>query len=196
MKQRLLGMRESIEELLAHLQNVLSISQIEKGPFTLNQEEIQLNSTAAFVRSQCQIIAECKGIRWLEEYDFSLPEIPADEFFLERLLYNLLINALHWAPRGGWVRIRTGRTARDQTAGVFVEVSDNGPGVSPELKQGLFQRFNLSREKGKTAAAHSGLGLYIAQIIARAHGGIIEEHGNPEEGARFVCFLPLRAPER
>jgi two-component system, OmpR family, sensor histidine kinase BaeS len=194
-KQRLLGMRESIEELLAHLQNVLSISQIEKGPFTLIKEAIQLNSTAAFVRSQCQILAESKGIQSLEDYDFSLPEIPADEFFLERLVHNLLINALHWAPRGGWVRIRTGRTDRDQVAGVFLEVSDNGPGVSPEQKRGLFQKFNIPREKGRSAAAHSGLGLYIAQIIARAHGGMIEEHGDPEEGARFVCFLPLHSPE-
>ena len=112
-------MRESIEELLAHLQNVLSISQIEKGPFTLVKEDVPLNSTTAFVRSQCQIMAESKGIQWVEEYDSSLPDIPADEFYLERLIYNLLINALHWAPRGGWVRIKTGWLEAPRTAGRF-----------------------------------------------------------------------------
>ncbi len=192
-RSRLLGMRESIEELLAHLQNVLSISQIEKGPFTLFKEEIQLNPTAAFVRSQCQIMAESKGIQWVEEYDFSLPDIPADEFYLERLLYNLLINALHWAPRGGWVRIKTGRLEAPRPPGVFLEVSDNGPGVSPEQRPQLFQKYNFQHGKGDGAAAHSGLGLYIAQLIAKAHGGLIEEQGREGEGARFVFSLPFQS---
>ncbi|HSO71372.1 MAG TPA: HAMP domain-containing sensor histidine kinase, partial [Thermodesulfobacteriota bacterium] len=191
-RPRLLGMRESIEELLAHLQNVLSISQIEKGPFTLVKEEVPLNATTAFIRSQCQIMAESKGIQWVEEYDSSLPDISADEFYLERLIYNLLINALHWAPRGGWVRIKTGRLEAPRTAGVFLEVSDNGPGVSPEQKPLLFQQYNFQRGKGDSASAHSGLGLYIAQLIAKAHGGLIEEHGRAEEGARFIFSLPLQ----
>ena len=191
-RPRLLGMRESIEELLAHLQNVLSISQIEKGPFTLAKEEVSLNSTTAFIRSQCQIMAESKGIQWLEEYDSSLPNIPADEFYLERLIYNLLINALHWAPRGGWVRIKTGRLKAPRPDGVFLEVSDNGPGVSPEQKPQLFQKYNFQRGKGDSASAHSGLGLYIAQLIAKAHGGLIEERGRAGEGARFTFSLPLQ----
>jgi signal transduction histidine kinase len=169
----------------------LSISQIEKGPFTLIKEEVSLNATTAFVRSQCQIMAESKGIQWREEYESSLPNIPADEFYLERLIYNLLINALHWAPRGGWVRIRTGRLKAPQPAGVILEVSDNGPGVSPEQKPQLFQKYHFQRDKGSSALAHSGLGLYIAQLIATAHGGRIEEQGREGEGARFVFSLAL-----
>ncbi|MBI5585319.1 MAG: HAMP domain-containing protein [Deltaproteobacteria bacterium] len=193
--QRLLGLRESVEELLAHLQNVLSITQIEKGPFTLKEEEVQLNTVVPLVRSQCQIIAESKKIRWLEDLAPDLPPVRGDEFYLERLLYNLLINALHWAPRGGWVKITT-RVRQRETAGrVVLEVTDNGPGISPEQKPFLFQQFGLSREKGKAVAAHSGLGLYIAQIIAKAHGGLIEEQGREGEGARFLLSLPRPNPE-
>jgi two-component system sensor histidine kinase BaeS len=193
--QRLLGMRESIEELLAHLQNVLSITQIEKGPFTLNKETVQLNALIPLVRSQCQIIAESKQIRWQEDLAPDLPAIRGDEFYLERLLYNLLINALHWVPRGGWIKM----TTRLRTAGdgrwATLEVADNGPGIPGEQKPLLFQKFSLGREKGKAVAAHSGLGLYIARIIAQAHGGVIEELGREGEGARFLLTVPVSAPE-
>ena len=76
-----------------------------------------------------------------------------------------------------------------------LEVADNGPGIDPEQKLLLFQKFSLGREKGKAVAAHSGLGLYIAQTIAQAHGGNIAEAGREGEGARFLLTLPLPDPE-
>ena len=100
-KQRLAGMGESIEELLGHLYNVLTISKIEKGPFTLRLESVDLNASVAYVSSQCQIMADRKGIRVLEDLAQDLPALQADEFYLERLIYNLLINAIHWTPREG-----------------------------------------------------------------------------------------------
>jgi len=193
--QRLLGMRESIEELLAHLQNVLSITQIEKGPFTLNKETVQLNALIPLVRSQCQIIAESKQIRWQEDLAPDLPAIRGDEFYLERLLYNLLINALHWVPRGGWIKMTTRLRTEGDGRWATLEVADNGPGIPGEQKPLLFQKFSLGREKGKAVAAHSGLGLYIARIIAQAHGGVIEELGREGEGARFLLTVPVSAPE-
>jgi two-component system sensor histidine kinase BaeS len=193
--QRLLGMRESIEELLAHLQNVLSITQIEKGPFTLKREAVQLNTLIPLVSAQCQIIAESKHIRWLEDLDPELPAVAGDEFYLERLLYNLLINALHWVPRGGWIKMTTRFLPGEKGRPVTLEVADNGPGVSAEQKGRLFQKFGLGREKGKAVAAHSGLGLYIAQTIAKAHGGLITEQGREGEGARFLLTLPVTDPE-
>jgi signal transduction histidine kinase len=193
--QRLLNMRASIEELLAHLQNVLAITQIEKGPFTLKQEAVQLNDLVPLVRSQCQIIAESKQIRWQEDLAPGLPPVSGDEFYLERLLYNLLINALHWAPRGGWIKMTTRVVGGAAERRATLEVADNGPGVAPEQKPLLFQKFSLGREKGQAVAAHSGLGLYIAQTIARAHGGNMAEEGREGEGARFLLTLPLSDPE-
>jgi two-component system sensor histidine kinase FlrB len=90
-------------------------------------------------------------------------------------------------------------TTRLRTAGdgrwATLEVADNGPGIPGEQKPLLFQKFSLGREKGKAVAAHSGLGLYIARIIAQAHGGVIEELGREGEGARFLLTVPVSAPE-
>ncbi len=190
-KQRLSGMGESIEELLGHLYNVLTISKIEKGPFTLKIESVDLNASVAYVRSQCQVMADRKRIRLLEDLGQGLPALQSDEFYLERLIYNLLINAIHWTPEGGWVRIKTGLQGEGENSRITMEVSDNGPGIPPEQKSNLFRKFTSQPEKGDLTGTHSGLGLHISQSIARAHGGDLQEDGRPGEGARFVCSFPM-----
>ncbi len=190
-KQRLSGMGESIEELLGHLYNVLTISKIEKGPFTLKIESVDLNASVAYVRSQCQVMADRKRIRLLEDLGQGLPALQSDEFYLERLIYNLLINAIHWTPEGGWVRIKTGLQGEGENSRITMEVSDNGPGIPPEQKSNLFRKFTSQPEKGDLTGTHSGLGLHISQSIALAHGGDLQEDGRPGEGARFVCSFPM-----
>ena len=74
-KQRLAGMGESIEELLGHLNNVLTISKIEKGPFTLKWEPMNLNASVAYVGSQCQVWADRQGVRILKGLDQGLPNL-------------------------------------------------------------------------------------------------------------------------
>jgi len=193
-KQRLSGMGESIEELLGHLYNVLTISKIEKGPFTLKLEPVNLNASVAYVGSQCQVMAERKGIQVLEDLDQSLPALQADEFYLERLIYNLLINAIHWTPTGGRVKIKTGIRQEEEKSRIYMEIADSGPGIPPEQRPYLFKKFNSQPEKGDLTGTHSGLGLYISQTIVQAHGGTLQEEGKLGEGARFVCIFPM--PEK
>jgi signal transduction histidine kinase len=190
-KRRLSGMGESIEELLGHLYNVLTISRIEKGPFALKIEPVDLNASVVYVRSQCQVMGDRKGIRIIEELDPKLPALKADEFYLERLIYNLLINAIYWSPPGGWVKIKTGRLKDKGESRIFMEVADNGPGIPTEQRPSLFKKFITHPGKGDLTGTHSGMGLYICQTIVQAHGGDLREEGRPGEGARFVCILPM-----
>jgi signal transduction histidine kinase len=187
-KQRLSGMGESIEELLGHLYNVLTISNMEKGPFSLKLDPVDLNASVRYVRSQCQILADRKGIQVFEELDRGLPVLEGDEFYLERLIYNLLTNAIHWTPGGGWVKIKTGLQGGDR---IFLEVADSGPGIPAGKKPDLFKKYTSHPEKGDLNGTHSGLGLHICQTILQAHGGILTEEGRPGEGARFVGIFPL-----
>ncbi|MBA4394022.1 MAG: hypothetical protein C0407_10760 [Desulfobacca sp.] len=194
-KQRLFGMGESIEELLSHLYNVLTISRIEKGPFTLKVEPIDLNASVAYVGSQCQVMADRKRIQLVEDLGPGLPVLQADEFYLERLIYNLLSNAIHWTPIGGWVRIKTGLQGEGENSRIILEVADSGPGISPEQKGTLFRKFVSPPKKGDLTGTHSGLGLHISQSIVLAHGGDLQEKGKPEEGACFVCMFPISPKE-
>lgn len=190
-KQRLAGMGDSIEELLSHLYNVLTISKIEKGPFTLKLESVDLNASVAYVRSQCQVMADRKEILLSEDFEQGIALIKADEFYLERLIYNLLINAIHWTPQQGRVTIKTGIRQEADRRTAFLEVADSGPGIPPEEKQNLFRKFISQQKKGDLNGIHSGLGLYICQTIIQGHGGEIKEEGKMGEGARFVCAFPV-----
>ncbi len=148
-KQRLAGMGESLEELLSHLYNILTISKIEKGPFTLQLESVDLNASVTYVGSQCRVMADRKGIQVQENLDPALPALQADEFYLERLIYNLLINAIHWTPQGGTVKIKTGFLKEEEHNRITLEVADSGPGIPPEQKPDLFKQFcSLTRKKG------------------------------------------------
>ena len=190
-KQRLAGMGESLEELLSHLYNILTISKIEKGPFTLQLESVDLNASVTYVGSQCRVMADRKGIQVQENLDPALPALQADEFYLERLIYNLLINAIHWTPQGGTVKIKTGFLKKEEHNRITLEVADSGPGIPPEQKPDLFKQFCSLTQKGDLTGTHSGLGLYIAQTIVQAHGGTLQEDGKPGEGAHFVCIFPM-----
>jgi two-component system sensor histidine kinase SaeS len=195
LKQRLFGMGESIEELLGHLYNVLTISRIEKGPFTLKTEPINLNASVAYVRSKCQVMADRKNIRLEEDLSPGLPVLQADEFYLERLIYNLLNNALQWTPPEGWVKIKTEFRGEGPEQKIILEVTDSGPGISAEQKEHLFRKFMSSPRKGDLSGTHSGLGLHICQSIILAHGGELKETGRPGEGACFVCTFPCFSKE-
>ena len=105
-----------------------------------------------------------------------------------RAILNLVENAVRHTPDGTTVQVGTG-IDRD-SGGAFVEVSDDGPGIPPDLRERIFDRF--VRDAGaadRTAGASTGLGLSIVSAIARQHGGSASVGENPGGGARFRVEL-------
>lgn len=112
--------------------------------------------------------------------------LPADGLLLEHALHNLLLNAGEWAAKSGTARptVRLSLVQADGMAGLRVE--DSGPGVDPELRQGIFDAF-FSRKSGGM-----GMGLSICRSIVEAHHGRIEVDRSPDLlGAQFTVWLPL-----
>ena len=103
-----------------------------------------------------------------------------DRFALRALAGNLIDNALHYTPRGGRVDVEVAQ----EGASVCLTVSDTGPGIAPEHRERVFDRFY--RVPG-TRTPGSGLGLAIAHSAARAHGAVIELADNPGGGLRVVA---------
>jgi two-component system sensor histidine kinase MtrB len=116
-------------------------------------------------------------------------EAPLDPIALDRMLSNLIANAL----RHGEPPVTVIAAQRDTHLRLTVE--DRGQGVRREFVPRLFDRFTRGPEsRGQTTG--SGLGLAIAQAYARAHGGDIVYEPAVPHGARFELVIPLRAPER
>jgi len=113
--------------------------------------------------------------------------VMGDESRLARLLDNLVDNAFSFSPPGGLVEIRAAAAGGEVT----VSVEDEGPGVPPEAREAIFNRFHSLRDE-KEFGRHSGLGLAIARAIVAGHGGHIDvedRHGG-RPGARFVVRFP------
>jgi two-component system sensor histidine kinase KdpD len=113
-----------------------------------------------------------------------LPPVAYDYTQVDRVITNLLENALAHTPPGSPLEIRV-RSGHDE---VRVEVTDHGPGVPPEDRERLFRPF----ERGRTGGRGTGLGLAIARGFVEAHGGRIWIESGPDGGARFVFTLPER----
>jgi signal transduction histidine kinase len=107
--------------------------------------------------------------------------VRADAAQLRRALLNLARNAVAAAGREGTVHITAERTPRD---GVRIEIRDDGPGVSPELREKIFTPFFTTREKG------TGLGLAFVREIVRDHGGDVIVSDAPGGGSVFAFELP------
>jgi two-component system, OmpR family, sensor histidine kinase ChvG len=111
---------------------------------------------------------------------------------LERVVGNLLDNAISFSPPGGIVRIAATRDGED----VVVMVDDEGPGIPEGAREAIFERFHSDRPESEAFGQHSGLGLSIARTIINGHGGSIKAAPPTEgvAGARLIVRLPAAKP--
>jgi len=114
--------------------------------------------------------------------------VAGDAARLERVLHNLLDNAVSFSPENAPIEIEIVRN--DDL--VMLAISDNGPGIPPEAREKVFERFHLLRPAGEDFASHSGLGLAIARTIIEAHYGTLTatDRSDGARGARMVVELP------
>jgi len=124
--------------------------------------------------------------------EISLPEDPqwvqGNAETLLRAVINLLGNALKFSPSGG----RIGLQARIESKQIFIDVTDQGPGIAPEAKASLFKRF--SRPQGDGVHTGAGLGLYFVHTVAHHHGGTVKYSRLPSRTC-FCISLPLSQQE-
>jgi two-component system sensor histidine kinase ChvG len=111
---------------------------------------------------------------------------------LERVISNLLDNAVSFSPPGGLVRIEATQVRRHDQWRVLLRVIDAGPGVMPSEREEIFRRFHSARPEGEAFGQHSGLGLAIARTIIEGHHGTIsvDDRDDGEQGACFDISLP------
>ncbi len=115
-----------------------------------------------------------------------LPVATWDGDAVKGALVNLVENAIHHGREGGRVLVR----AKADALAVSVSVSDDGPGIARQQRRTIFGRF----VRGRTEASGTGLGLYLVEQVARAHGGRVDLETEEGRGSTFTLVLPLRPP--
>ncbi|MFI6599442.1 sensor histidine kinase [Nonomuraea sp. NPDC050536] len=179
----------SVNRLEAIVGDLLTIERLEAGQ-PIDREPIDLSE---LVTAVCERRPEPH-----KDFEYSLEpgvQVIGDRIRLSRLLANLIDNAERHADATITFRVRQEpslkRDAHRFPRGVAVlEVIDDGPGIDPERREMVFQRFARLDTARDRYAGGTGLGLPIARRIADAHGGILRVENSPQ-GARFVLRLPL-----
>ncbi len=135
------------------------------------------------------------GVRFVQNYDPSLPPIEGSEDQLKQVFLNLIRNAVEAMPEGGTIqivtRIHSNYTVKSlqnlvSRQGIVVEIIDSGTGISEENLKNLFTPFHTTKSKG------SGLGLPISLKIVEDHRGKIKVTSTPDRGTTVQVFLPVR----
>jgi two-component system NtrC family sensor kinase len=122
------------------------------------------------------------------ELDPALPEILCDAGQLQQVLIVLLVNAGEALGKGGEIVVKT--APLPASLGILISVKDNGPGIPEGLHSQIFEPFFSTKDNQH----RTGLGLAVAKGIVDRHGGSIEVHSMPGQGAEFVIHMPLHAP--
>jgi signal transduction histidine kinase len=125
-------------------------------------------------------------VELVSELSADLPGVTCSPGKVNQVVLNLLTNAVQASPEGGRVTIRT----RRRDAGVCIEVSDQGHGIPPEIRDRIFDPFFTTKPQGEG----TGLGLSISHGIVADHGGRIEVDSEPGRGTTFTVCLPLSPP--
>jgi signal transduction histidine kinase len=119
-----------------------------------------------------------------------LPSIQGDGNKLERVLDNLLDNALKYTPKGGVITV----AVRPMNGQVEVRVTDTGPGIPPEYRERIFDRF--TRVPGSEGRRRGlGWGLAFCSRVIEAHGGRIWVESEAGQGSTFAFTIPVETPE-
>jgi two-component system NtrC family sensor kinase len=165
-----------------HLTNVRSSSQTRE-PVNIGKlvEETLLTMAPIFMQHHVKVINQCV---------VSLPPVMAHRPSLQRVLVNLMDNAIDAMKEGGTVTILGERAGTDfDEAGVTLTISDTGSGIAQELLPKIFDIFFTTKAPGQG----TGLGLAICHEIVKAHGGTLEIDSAPHKGTRARIFLPVEA---
>lgn len=168
--------------------NLLMTYMAEEGKLEIKPDWVNLHSLLEeAILPPITTLAKQKSQEVLIALDSDLPRVYADGLALQRVIFNLLQNAVTYTPEQGKIWIRAQRLPYDK---IQIQIEDSGPGI-PEAQQAhLFERYySMARQFHSVGV---GLGLYLSRYIVEAHGGSIEVSSQEGKGACFNVLLPLK----
>jgi PAS domain S-box-containing protein len=177
--------------LLALIEDLLLLSRIEADAVTVIYEPVRLEPLIRGAQESLVHAIHAGQLAVRVEVEPGL-ELDGDPTQLERMVANLISNAVKFTPPGGEVTI----IARRVGDHVVIEVRDTGIGVPEDEQPGLFTRFFRSSISMEQETQGTGLGLFIVRHVAEAHGGTVAVVSAPGAGSTFTARLPARRESR
>lgn len=172
--------------LLAVLNDLLDMAQIEAGEFKLHKEQTSLQEICEEAMAGIRGLILEKPIQLIRDYPPEWPTLYADKIRLKQALINLLGNAEKYTEEG-FIALRV----KPEENTVRIVVEDSGIGIAPEHYEIIFQEFHQVNEKAARRRVGTGLGLPIARHLVAQHGGTITVRSKVGQGTAFTISLPI-----
>lgn len=175
--------------LLSVINDILDISKIQSGKYTLDSREINVDDIVQTSVNSFKLIAADAGVELVPEIAIDLPSIRGDSVKLRQIFTNIISNAIKFTPRNGTVRVEAIRT---QTGGVAIFIKDSGVGMTTEevvIALTPFGQVDAGKARWREG---TGLGLPIAKSLIELHGGQISIRSQKGSGTEVAIVLPSR----
>jgi len=166
------------------INDILDLALVESGALRLELERIDLHDVVTEVATHAREWAHKVGLTLNVDVAPDAGKFLADGRRLRQIMFNLLSNAFKFTPRGGEILLSAKIVGED----VQIAVADNGPGISPDVKANVFERFSAKSHSGQRGGA--GLGLALVNRFLELHDGWVEIESS--NGTLVRCHLPRR----
>ncbi len=167
---------------------MFELLQLESGALKLERVPVDIRDFVTETVEGLRSLVGEKQLDLLTTFPAVLPPATIDPLQMQRVITNLVQNAIQHASPDGSVRINVASVAGE----IVIGVVDNGEGIPPEDLPYIFDRFYRGEKSRARGGDGMGLGLVIARTIVEAHGGRIRVESEASQGARFTFTLPVR----
>ena len=182
--------KHNIDRLTRMINELLDLSKIEAGRLELNLSPVALSEIAEEIVESYQTAARAKSIVLQVIPHPDLPMVMGDPDKLNRILINLVHNAIKFTPQGGEICVEAQMRGHGH---VEMAVTDSGKGIPPHELNKVFDKFYWS-DSAPVESRGAGLGLAIAKNLVELHGGTIQVESALGEGSRFSFTIPIARP--
>jgi signal transduction histidine kinase len=174
------------QRLNAFINDLLMLAKMEDGKLVLKRSSVDLKRLVEETRERSAYIARSRHVRLNTEIPDTVKPVEADANLLQRVIDNLVNNALKFSPPDGTVVIRVADGAQ-QDARVRIEVTDEGPGIEAKYRERIFDRFQVIEVKKNVPQV--GLGLAFCKMVVEAHQGRVFMTPNTPTGSVFTVEI-------
>jgi signal transduction histidine kinase len=171
--------------LLTVVNDILDLATVDAGIMELEISEVRIGQTVAAAAALVSDRLEEHSIKLAIDTAEAPKTFHGDEIRIRQVLYNLLSNAVNYAPAASTITLACRTTAQ----GVEFSVHDDGPGMAPEVLDTVFRRFESRVNGGRRRGA--GLGLSVVKSFVELHGGTVRIDTGPGAGTTVTCLFPL-----
>lgn len=188
MKKYIKIIRKSSESLLRTINDIIDSSKIETGHYNINKKAENIVYIVEEAALNMNEYIKANGLELIIDPEVEEKEVWCDATEIERIVVNLLANAVKFTPEGGKISV----FIMDKGQSVEIIVEDTGRGISKEDQEFIFNRFEQGKNSKFTNISSSGIGLTLVKYLVELHHGEVKLESEVGKGSKFIILLPIK----